>query len=260
MARGILSDLQNELNQKDADDGPNLPDLSAPFKEIIKNRRSVRLFTDEKIPQEIVEQCLEMALMAPNSSNLQPWEFYWITDPKKKEQMVEACYKQPAAATSSELFVCVARTKTWRKHAKEMLEILKKNPEAPEAALKYYQKLVPMVYTMGPLSLFGHFKRAFFTVAGLFNPVPREPHSSAELKTWAIKSSALACQNLMMAFSSFGYDTCPMEGLDSKRVKKIIGAPRDGKVVMAISAGRRKTSGVYGERIRFESSRFIIKV
>jgi nitroreductase len=51
-----------------------------------------------------------LALLAPNSSNLQPWTFYVVQNPTKKKQLVKACLNQLAAKTASELIVCVART------------------------------------------------------------------------------------------------------------------------------------------------------
>jgi len=77
------------------------------------------------------------------------------------------------------------------------------------------------------------------------------------MRVWAVKSTALACQNLMMGFSAYGYDTCPMEGLDSKRVKKILGIKGKSEIVMAISAGKRAANGVYGPRIRMPKEQFI---
>ena len=40
------------------------------------------------------------------------------------------------------------------------------------------------------------------------------------MKVWSQKTTALACQNFMLSMRAYGYDTCPMEGLDSTRVKK----------------------------------------
>lgn len=40
------------------------------FKKVIQSRRSVRKFTDKAIPAEVLDDCLDMALLAPNSSNL----------------------------------------------------------------------------------------------------------------------------------------------------------------------------------------------
>ena len=48
------------------------------FFELVKKRRSVRKFTNEQVPDKVIQQSLQSALLAANSSNLQPWEFYWI--------------------------------------------------------------------------------------------------------------------------------------------------------------------------------------
>ncbi len=49
--------------------------------EAIKYRRSVRRFDkDIEIDDNIVKKCIENAVLAPTSSNLQLWEFYHITD------------------------------------------------------------------------------------------------------------------------------------------------------------------------------------
>ncbi|ENW04259.1 hypothetical protein F934_02304 [Acinetobacter beijerinckii ANC 3835] len=79
----------------------------ANFKKVVESRRSVRKFTDKKIPAEVLDDCLDLALLAPNSSNLQPWTFYVVQNPSKKKQVVKACLGQLAAKTAAELIVCV---------------------------------------------------------------------------------------------------------------------------------------------------------
>jgi len=81
----------------------------------------VRIYEKEPIPEKIIRQCLHNALHAPNSSNLQPWEFYHIVDPNIRQQMNKACLDQIAARTAATLFVAVARTNTWQQHAQEMV-------------------------------------------------------------------------------------------------------------------------------------------
>ena len=98
-----------------------------------------------------------------------------------------------------------------------------------------------------------------FSIIGTWKIVPREPNSHAEMRTWAAKSAALACQNLMLAFRAYGYDSCPMEGLDSARVRKLLKLPGDARVVMAISAGYRADTGVYGPRLRFPREQFVFE-
>lgn len=46
----------------------------------IHGRRSIRKYTDEKIPRETLEQILEAASWAPSGQNLQPWFLLALTE------------------------------------------------------------------------------------------------------------------------------------------------------------------------------------
>jgi nitroreductase len=94
---------------------------AANFKKVVESRRSVRKFTDKPIPKEVLDECLDMALLAPCSSGLQPWEFYVVKTPAKKAKLVTACLGQLAAKTAQELIVCVARVDRVREFSKKMI-------------------------------------------------------------------------------------------------------------------------------------------
>jgi nitroreductase len=230
------------------------------FNKVIQSRRSVRVYDASPIPESVVREVLQWSLLAPNSSNLQPWEIYWVRTPKNKAKLVEACFSQPAARTAAELFVFVGRIDTWKQNRQQMLKQFDGQKEVPASARAYYQKLVPFVYSMGPLGIFGPLKALLFFILGFFKVVPREPTSIGQLKLWAAKSTALACENFMLGMSAHGFDTCPMEGLDSARVRKLLGLPCSATIVMAISAGKRAPGGVYGPRLRFPSEQFIKEI
>lgn len=233
------------------------------FAAVVESRRSIRRFADEPIPDEVVHRCLDLALLAPTSSNLQAWEFYRVVDPEKKKRLAEACLSQPAATTAPELIVAVARLDTWEEHSDAILEVLERSEWAWPKSMKLYYKVVTRVtYGLGRFGELSLFKRAAIPLTGLFRPIPRGPKSRAELVTWAVKSSALACENLILAFRAAGYDTCAMEGMDEARVKRIVGLGDnpDAIVTMVISAGKRVPGGVYGPRIRLPRERFIHEV
>ena len=71
----------------------------------------------------------------------------------------------------------------------------------------------------------------------------------------AHKSAGLAAQNFMISMAAIGYDTCPMEGSDTLRIKKILKLNRRAEINMVISCGIRADQGIYGPRFRvpFES-------
>ena len=76
--------------------------------EAIKYRRSVRKYLDTNLNEEKVKNCIKNATLAPNSSNMQLWEFYHITDKKVLNQLSKACFDQNAAKTAVNMvvFVC----------------------------------------------------------------------------------------------------------------------------------------------------------
>ena len=63
-----------------------------------------------------------------------------------------------------------------------------------------------------------------------------------------ILSSSFTDFVLSMAYES--YDTCPVEGSDTWRVKKVLNLPRGAEINMIVSCGVRKPQGVYGDRFR----------
>ncbi len=57
--------------------------------EAIKQRRSVRKFKPDPVSDEIVDQMLEAARLAPSASNRQPWRFQVVRDPVLKQTLCD---------------------------------------------------------------------------------------------------------------------------------------------------------------------------
>lgn len=232
------------------------------FTELVANRRSCRLYTDEKIPEDVMNKCLDLALLAPNSSNMQPWEFYWVRSKDKRQKLINLCLDQNTVKTAAEMIVVIARTDTWKRNSKLMLKALdQQEVNPPKSALRYYSTITPLAYNQGFLGWRGVVKRMLLSIIALVKPMVRQPKSFADMRTWANKSTALACQNLMLAFRAYGYDTCPIEGLDQRRIRRMLKLPYGkAEVCMAISVGKRATNGIYGPRIRFDRKLFVKEV
>jgi nitroreductase len=226
------------------------------FIKVVESRRSVRIYDDSKVKEKDMLKCLELSLLSANSSNLQPWEFYWVKDLDKKQQLINYCLGQPAATTAQELVVCVARPDNWKVNTQLMLDMFKAK-ELPQAVSTYYNKIVPLAYNQGLFGLFGLIKKISTFFIGLKRSIPREPTSFNDMKVWAQKSTSLACQTFMLSLRAFGYDSCPMEGIDSRKIKKLLKLPKKAQICMVISAGKRAKNGVYGKRFRLEKERFI---
>jgi nitroreductase len=226
--------------------------------EAIHYRRSVRIYDPEKnIDTAIVKKCIQQASLAPNSSNMQLWEFYHITSKETIQRIAPLCFNQNAARTAQELVVFVTRKDLWKKRMKSNLKmidaIFPPKPKSEQSSREkvsrnYYGKLIPFAYA-DFFGLFGLLKYLMILVIGLFKPIFREVRNS-DMRIVAHKTCALAAENFMLSMAAESYDTCPMEGSDTWRVKKVLNLPRGAEINMIVSCGIRKPEGVYGDRFR----------
>ena len=227
--------------------------------EAIEYRRSVRKYLDVELDEEKVKNCIRNATLAPNSSNMQLWEFYHVTDNKTLKKLSKACFDQNAAKTAVNMVVFVARRDKWRERAKYNLDFLedmfdKQEKEGKDVerrrkvSIRYYKKLMPTIYT-DFLGIIGYYKKILSFFIGLFRPIYREVLFS-DSRVITHKSVALAAENFMLSMAEIGYDTCPMEGSDTTRVKKILKLPSKAEITMIIGCGIRAENGVYTERFR----------
>lgn len=239
------------------------PDINKEeFFKVIDSRRSVRVFTDDPIPDDVVESCLQAGLDAPNSSNLQPWEFYWIKSPDKLELIKKYCLGQSAATTAQTIIIAVAKWDNWDLNRKRMISFFNEQTEKPsKGAYLYYEKVAKQAYSLGPINTLGLIKRIFIASQRLMGKVTPQPMMSVgDLRVWAQKTTALACENIMLAFRAHGFDTCPMEGLDPEKIHKMLGLSKGSEVCMAIGAGKRAPHGIFSPRVRFDKEFFVKKI
>ena len=57
--------------------------------ELVKNRRSIRRFKPDPIPDEYVDRIIEAARWAPSGFNSQPWEFVVVKKPELKDRIIQ---------------------------------------------------------------------------------------------------------------------------------------------------------------------------
>jgi len=161
------------------------------FKEIVMNRYATKKFDGKKIPQEKVNELLEMIRYAPSSSNMQPWKIKVITDQKIKEKLSPASWNQAQITSCSHLLVFCADTDL-DKHIEKLIKML---PDAKE----YYTGL----------------KAGF------------DKMTTEQKLSWAQRQLFLALGNAINGAKSLGFDSCPMEGFSPEEYSKILNLPKN---------------------------------
>jgi nitroreductase len=214
----------------------------------VDSRRSVREFLPDPVPQEVLDRCLDSARKAPSSSNLQHWEFVVIRDAELREQANRVCMEQHLLKTAPLLVAVVAHRDTWKRHCAFILDTLKERGILRKSQTQYWDKYIPVLYASGPLGLFGLMKKTMSRIGSLFRPV-HNLLSRSDARVTAHKSTALAAANFMLALRAEGYDSCPLEGFDPWRARKLLKLKRGAEVCMFITIGKRGEKGVWWDRI-----------
>jgi len=228
---------------------------SIAFRQIVEFRRSNRKFDpDTEIPDDVIRRGIENAILSPNSSNMQLWEFHWLKTDEWKNRFIPLCLNQNAARTAKHLIVFVTRRDKWRERARWNREQIQKStagssPSLQKKALDYYGKVMPLVYAQDAFGVLTLVRRSISFFAGLFRPFYRAGGSASQ-RIVVHKSCALAAQTFMLSIAAEGFHTCPMEGFDEVRVKKALGLPGGAEVNMIIAVGKGSEAGVWGPRIR----------
>jgi nitroreductase len=70
--------------------------METPVIVTIKDRRSIRNYTKQKIPADLVETIINAGKYAPSAENRQPWKFIVISDLKKLQSLSQQVKKRIA--------------------------------------------------------------------------------------------------------------------------------------------------------------------
>jgi len=216
------------------------PTLAAIFQ-----RRAIRGFEAVEIPVATRDLLLQSARQAPSSFNMQPYRLYWVESPAQRAAVAKLCHSQNPAQTASALVVAVADIGSLRSTAHLQSEWMRQSG-FPAGKIREYERTARIgriIFMPGPLGLFGILKRALFGLLNVFKSIGSPPVTRQEQFKWAGKSTALACQNLMIAAEVVGLNTCPMEGFNGPLLARYLGLSRKRQeIVMVIAIGKKSSS------------------
>jgi nitroreductase len=208
----------------------------------IFQRRAVKVFEPIEISQVLREQILNAARHAPSSFNSQPYKFYWVESEAKRATVAKLCLGQKPAETASALVVAVADIGSGPATTQGQLEWMRTSNFTEEKIRDYERtaKIGRILFMPGPFGIFAAVKWLLFWLLQLCRTSGMPPLFRRDLLKWAMKSTSLACQNLMIAAEALGVNTCPMEGFDGRRLCRYLGlSRRHHDVVMVIAVGKR---------------------
>jgi len=234
------------------------------FNQIVEERRSVRKFdANFKFDHEAVTRSLERAILSANSSNMQLWEFYRVKSAKALEDLAPICLGQNAAKTANEMIVFVARPDLWKDRQQKLVKHFQtfmpdKEERKAKMTYRYYEEWIPALYNV-KIPLIHDLKMKALILKNKKNPFMRDI-LTRDVPIITHKSVALAAQTFMLSIKAEGFDSCPMEGMDSVRLKKYLNLPKAAEISMVIGVGKGVPEGFYGERFRIPNKDVIFEL
>ncbi|UQZ36976.1 nitroreductase family protein [Paenibacillus sp. PK3_47] len=197
----------------------------AAFNKVIRERHSVRKYDPSWIiSAEEIQEILGDAILAPSSSNLQPWRFIVITDQELKQQLLPIAYNQQQVAEASATIVVLGDIEAYRN------------------ADKINEQAVAAGYITAE-------------VGAAMAKRSRDGYSSMpveKLKEIALVDGGLVSMQLMLAAKAKGYDTVPMGGFLPDKLRELFSIPERYEPVMLISLGKASAAAHSTARLPLE--------
>lgn len=220
------------------------------FQTVNQNRRAVRDFDGKPIPDEEVEAVLSEALLAPSSSNAQPYVIHWVRDPAMKTAAASACRNQRAACTASTLLVFVSASRFALQTVSLFRAYVESTPDLTEKSRAYHLKQLKtgrMFLRIAPSVFWAPLHSLLTTVFPALTLLPFGPKA---VRNWLARSALFAAQTVLLAASARGLDTCPMEGFDARKLARILGLRRGDVIALVVALGRRRPDALLEPRWR----------
>lgn len=81
-------------------------------------RYATKRMNGKEVPQQLVDEIIEAAHLAPTSSGLQPFEIISVSNPEMKREIQKVAYNQPQIVEGSHVLVFAA----WDKYSDERID------------------------------------------------------------------------------------------------------------------------------------------
>jgi nitroreductase len=183
--------------------------------EAIRQRRSIRSFRSDPVPDDMVHEILEAARLAPSGSNRQPWRFIVVTDPKERARLRQICWDQAFIEEAPVVFVCCADLTAYSQSSR----------------MKRSQEFIDYGVTE---TLSGRFADPEFRAAISNMPDP----DLANLLPVAVANTYIAIEHMVLTATALGLGSCWVGATGGEgAINAMFGLPKTTVVVAVLPVG-----------------------
>ncbi|UPT73683.1 MAG: nitroreductase family protein [Elusimicrobiota bacterium] len=179
------------------------------FANVVARRRATPAFRPDPVPDDLLQQALELGTFAPSGYNLQPWRFIVVRDPDAKRALRAAAFGQEKVEKAPVVIVACGDTAAWK-----------------DADL---DRVIADGRSTGSIP---DDKTASMIRRNVNAFLPK-----TDMGVWVTRQTMIAFSFLMLAAENLGLDTAPMEGFDEAMVRSTLGIPETARVIALLALG-----------------------
>lgn len=186
----------------------------ADFINIIESRRSANNFIEgEHITKEALKEIFDLVKLAPSCFNIQHTHYLVINDKEEKEKLRQLAFGQYKVHTASAAILVLG----------------------DKLAYKEAEKVYSGMNSLGILSD-EDYREMLASIQGLY-----EERGTDFQRDEAIRNASLSAMLFMLIAKEKGWDTCPMIGFESEKMREAFQIPEQYELVMLITIGKAST-------------------
>jgi nitroreductase len=198
------------------------------LKEAIEQRRSIRKYKADPVPDECISALLDAARLAPSGCNAQPWRFKVVKDRETKLKLAQAAYNQSFIASSPAVFVCCADIKGYLDGTLSGIQDLGKIGAVEDRVIQILQKRAEQM------------------------DLQMKVMNREQLGSRIAFNVAIAVEHIVLRALDFGMGSCWIRLIDEQAVRNIFGWDKNIFIVALLPVGYPDESPAARKRLPVE--------
>lgn len=196
-----------------------------------------------------VKECLDISRRAPSGFNAQPYKLLMVRKKEKKEELAKYCIGRNADRVRDSdctvLFLADRECLREYKRFGKFLDISgsRRSKKPPSRWAKRKIQALILLFSSGwplPRLVSNPISFAIRTGSSFVSAVTRRKvlvPSLGSAETWATKNTMLVAMTFLLACTSRGYASCPMEGYNIGGIRRVLSIPRRYSIPLIASVG-----------------------
>lgn len=175
------------------------------FIKSIQNRYTTKKYDNsKKIEQQKIEELKETLRLCPSSINSQPWQFLFVSDEQKKQELAKVSYFNKEKVEECGTIIVFSRIDN----------------------IAYFEEYVNTNLSTSTIGYYNKFLKSL---------------PEAQLKSWFDRQVYIALGVFLSACAEMQIDSTTMEGIETEKYDKILEL-KDYKTLFAVAIGYRDES------------------